>query len=103
MDWNTAANRLVVEPVAVRDVTFRPGTYLTLCIGAANRDSEEFKNPDRFDIARYRPAFDRHEALVTGPQTMISSNFSPLTASTAKKGGLMYTSRMRPPPVVGSL
>jgi cytochrome P450 len=50
---NQLGNRLVVEPVTVRDVTLEPGTYLTVCIGAANRDSEEFNNPDRLR-ARFR-------------------------------------------------
>jgi cytochrome P450 len=47
----------------VRDVVLEPGTYLTLCIGAANRDPDEFNDPDRFDIAR-QP--NRHLAFAAG-------------------------------------
>ena len=36
---NQLGNRLVVERVYIRGVTYEPGTYLTLCIGAANRDA----------------------------------------------------------------
>jgi cytochrome P450 len=59
---NQLGNRLV-ERARVRDVVLEPGTYLTLCIGAANRDPEEFANADRFDIAR-QP--NRHLAFAAG-------------------------------------
>jgi cytochrome P450 len=60
---NQLGNRLVTAPVAIRGVQLEPGTYLHLCIGAANRDSEEFPDPDRFDIAR-KP--NRHLAFGAG-------------------------------------
>jgi cytochrome P450 len=60
---NQLGNRLVVERTVVRDVVLEPGTYLTLCIGAANRDPQEFADPDRFDIAR-QP--NRHLAFAAG-------------------------------------
>jgi cytochrome P450 len=60
---NQLGNRLVVERTVVRDVVLEPGTYLTLCIGAANRDPDEFADPDRFDIAR-QP--NRHLAFGAG-------------------------------------
>jgi len=60
---NQLGNRLVVERTVVRDVVLEPGTYLTLCIGAANRDPEEFADADRFDIAR-QP--NRHLAFAAG-------------------------------------
>jgi cytochrome P450 len=60
---NQLGNRLVVERTVVRDVVLEPGTYLTLCIGAANRDPEEFVDPDRFDIVR-QP--NRHLAFAAG-------------------------------------
>jgi cytochrome P450 len=49
---NQLGNRLVVSPVEVNGRLFTTGTYLTLCIGAANRDPAEFKDPDIFNIAR---------------------------------------------------
>ena len=60
---NQLGNRLVSQRVCVRGVTLEPNTYLTLCIGAANRDPEEFPDPQRFDIAR-RP--NRHLAFAAG-------------------------------------
>jgi cytochrome P450 len=60
---NQLGNRLVVQRTVVRDVVLEPGTYLTLCIGAANRDPDEFVDPDRFDIAR-QP--NRHLAFGAG-------------------------------------
>jgi cytochrome P450 len=60
---NQLGNRLVVQRTVVREVVLEPGTYLTLCIGAANRDPDEFTDPDRFDIAR-QP--NRHLAFAAG-------------------------------------
>jgi hypothetical protein len=44
--------RTVREPFAVDGVEFKPGQILHLMIGAANRDPEQFADPDRLDIAR---------------------------------------------------
>jgi cytochrome P450 len=60
---NQLGNRLAVERTVVRDVVIEPGTYLTLCIGAANRDPDEFADPDRFEITR-QP--NRHVAFAAG-------------------------------------
>ncbi len=49
---NQLGNRLVVEPVQIGETSLEAGSYLHLCIGAANRDPEAFADPDRFDIAR---------------------------------------------------
>lgn len=49
---NQLGNRLVVAPVEVNGRLFTTGAYLTLCIGAANRDPAVFNDPDRFDITR---------------------------------------------------
>jgi cytochrome P450 len=49
---NQLGNRLVSAPVDIGGVGLVPGDYLTLCIGAANRDPHAFPEADRFDIAR---------------------------------------------------
>ena len=49
---NQLGNRLVTETVEIRGTPLQAGAYLTLCIGAANRDPEEFPDPDRFDVTR---------------------------------------------------
>jgi len=60
---NQLGNRMVVEPVEIGGRRFEPGTYLTLCIGAANRDPAEFADAERFDVGR-EP--NRHLAFAAG-------------------------------------
>jgi cytochrome P450 len=45
-------NRMLTAPVAIGGRTFEAGTFVTLCIGAANRDPAQFADPDRFDVGR---------------------------------------------------
>ncbi len=45
-------NRITTKAVEFDSVMVPAGTTLTLCIGAANRDPEVFRDPDRLDIAR---------------------------------------------------
>ncbi len=44
--------RTPAEEIVVRDKTLRPGELIFLALGAANRDPEQFPDPDRFDITR---------------------------------------------------
>ena len=67
---NQLGNRLVSEPVTIGGVALEAGTYLTLCIGAANRDPEEFAQPDLFAITR-KP--NRHLAFAAGALTRASA------------------------------
>jgi len=60
---NQLGNRLVSQRVTIGGVAFEPDTYLTLCIGAANRDPQEFPDPERFNVTR-RP--NRHLAFAAG-------------------------------------
>ncbi len=60
---NQLGNRRVVEEAEIGGVTLRPGTLVTLCIGAANRDPAQFPDPDRLDVAR-QP--NRHLAFGAG-------------------------------------
>jgi cytochrome P450 len=77
---NQLGNRLVVERVTLRGVALEPGAYLTLCIGAANRDPEEFPDPDRFDIAR-KP--NRHLAFAAGAHACAGMSVARLEAHVA--------------------
>ena len=45
-------NRLTTAPLALVDRELPAGTFVTLAIGAANRDPAEFAEPHRLDIAR---------------------------------------------------
>jgi cytochrome P450 len=60
---NQLGNRMAVEQVELGGLTLPPGTPITLCIGAANRDPAQFPDPERFDIARTP---NRHLAFATG-------------------------------------
>ena len=60
---NQLGNRMTVEQVELSGLTLPPGTPITLCIGAANRDPAQFPDPERFDIGRMP---NRHLAFATG-------------------------------------
>jgi cytochrome P450 len=60
---NQLGNRRVVERAEIGGVTFEPGTLVTLCIGAANRDPDQFPDPDRLDVGRTP---NRHLAFGAG-------------------------------------
>jgi cytochrome P450 len=77
---NQLGNRLVSERVTIGGVTLEPNTYLTLCIGAANRDPQEFPDPERFDIAR-RP--NRHLAFAAGAHACAGMGVARLEAQIA--------------------
>ncbi|MEZ2141004.1 cytochrome P450 [Bradyrhizobium sp. DN5] len=60
---NQLGNRMTTERVELGGVVLDPGTSVTLCIGAANRDPAQFPDAERFDIARTP---NRHLAFATG-------------------------------------
>ena len=45
-------NRRAAAPIALAESELPAGTFITLCIGAANRDPAVFKHPAQLDIAR---------------------------------------------------
>ena len=45
-------NRRATAPVAISDRELPAGTFITLGIGAANRDPAEFNHPEQLDLAR---------------------------------------------------
>ena len=60
---NQLGNRIVTEDVTLGGVQMPKGTLVTIGIGAANRDGDQFPDPDRFDAAR-NPT--RHLAFGSG-------------------------------------
>jgi cytochrome P450 len=60
---NQLGNRMTIERVELGTVTLDPGTPVTLCIGAANRDPRQFTDPEALDIGRTP---NRHLAFATG-------------------------------------
>jgi cytochrome P450 len=60
---NQLGNRITAQPVEIAGVAMPVGTQITLCIGAANRDPDQFVEPDRLDIAR---SPNRHLAFGSG-------------------------------------
>jgi cytochrome P450 len=72
---NQLGNRLTTAPSDIGGVRLPAGTFLTLGIGAANRDPAEFANPDHFDVAR-EP--NRHLAFGSGAHVCAGLNIARL-------------------------
>src|SRR6266550_8584407 len=60
---NQLGNRMTTERVELGGVALPAGTPVTLCIGAANRDPNQFADPENLDIGRTP---NRHLAFGTG-------------------------------------
>jgi cytochrome P450 len=60
---NQLGNRMTTEPVELGGIQLAAGTPVTLCIGAANRDPQQFSDPEHLDIGRTP---NRHLAFGTG-------------------------------------
>jgi cytochrome P450 len=61
---NQLGNRMTTRDTQIGGVVLPAGAPITLCIGAGNRDPEQFPDPDRLDLAR-NP--NRHLAFGSGP------------------------------------
>jgi cytochrome P450 len=77
---NQLGNRLSMREAVVGGVTLPPGTSITLCIGAANRDPDQFPDPDRLDVAR---APNRHLAFGSGPHQCVGMHLARLEGQVA--------------------
>jgi len=89
---NQLGNRMVVAPIDVGGRRFEPGTYLTLCIGAANRDPAEFAEPERFDVGRTP---NRHLAFAAGGHACAGMSVARLEGQLAIAGFLQRLPRAR--------
>jgi cytochrome P450 len=60
---NQLGNRITAKVVQIGAVSMPVATQITLCIGAANRDPDEFVDPNKLDLAR---SPNRHLAFGSG-------------------------------------
>jgi cytochrome P450 len=73
-------NRITTRDTDVGGMSLPPGTRITLCIGAANRDPSQFAGPDALDVAR---SPNRHLAFAFGIHTCAGLNLARLEARVA--------------------
>ena len=66
---------MTTAPVEIGGVAMPAGTFITIGIGAANRDPAEFPDPDRLDVAR-EP--NRHLAFGSGAHVCAGLNVARL-------------------------
>ena len=78
-------NRLTLAPMTLGGREIPAGSFLTLGIGAANRDPDAFEQPDRLDLAR-KP--NPHVAFGHGAHACAGMNVARLEARIAL-GGLL--------------
>jgi cytochrome P450 len=72
---NQLGNRITTARVEIGGVLLAAGSFVTLGIGAANRDPEMFALPDTFDIARNPNC---HVAFGAGPHQCAGKNLARL-------------------------
>jgi cytochrome P450 len=80
---NQLGNRIAVGEGSIggaEGVAVAPGTRITLCIGAANRDPAAFEDPDRLDLARHP---NRHLAFGSGIHQCVGMGLARLEAKVA--------------------
>ncbi len=77
---NQLGNRITAVPVAIGGVALPAGTQITVCIGAANRDPEQFLEPDTLDVGR---SPNRHLAFASGIHQCAGVGVARLEAATA--------------------
>ncbi len=73
-------NRLTTAPLPLQDRVLPAGSFVTLCIGAANRDPAVFSQPDQLDIAR---KLNNHLAFGQGMHACSGMNVARLEARIA--------------------
>ena len=90
---NQLGNRRAVTDATLGGVAIKAGSYVHICIGAANRDPEQFADPDRLDIRR-QP--NRHLAFATGIHACAGMSLARMEAEVAISRLLRRFSRIEP-------
>jgi cytochrome P450 len=86
-------NRMLTEAAQIGGRDLASGTFVTLCIGAANRDPAQFPDPDRFDVAR-KP--NRQLAFGHGEHACAGMNVARMEARIAVGGLLARFAALEP-------
>ena len=86
-------NRRLTAPVALGGTTLPEGAFVTLGIGAANRDPHQFPQAERFDVAR-KP--NRHVAFGHGDHACAGMNVARMEARVAFSRLLSRFRRLEP-------
>jgi cytochrome P450 len=77
---NQLGNRRAATDTRIGETAMPAGTYVHLCIGAANRDPDQFPDPDRCDIRRHP---NRHLAFGSGIHTCAGNSLARMEAQVA--------------------
>jgi cytochrome P450 len=77
---NQLGNRRATTDAKIGDTKISPGTYVHLAIGAANRDPNQFPDPDRVDIRR---SPNRHLAFGSGIHTCAGNSLARMEGQVA--------------------
>lgn len=77
---NQLGNRRAAVDAEIGGVAVSAGTYLHLCIGAANRDPDQFPEPDRLDLRRHP---NRHLAFGGGIHICAGNSLARMEAQVA--------------------
>jgi cytochrome P450 len=77
---NQLGNRITTRAVELGGEKLGPGTFVTLCIGAANRDPTAFPNAETFDVSRDP---NRHLAFAAGVHQCAGMNLARMEARIA--------------------
>jgi hypothetical protein len=77
---NQLGNRRATRNTVLGGVGIAAGSYVHICIGAANRDPDQFPDPDRLDIRR-QP--NRHLAFATGIHACAGMSLARMEAQVA--------------------
>ena len=77
---NQLGNRMAARDASVGGIAMPAGTYVHLCIGAANRDPAQFSEPDRLDLRRDP---NRHLAFGAGIHTCAGAALARMEAQVA--------------------
>jgi cytochrome P450 len=90
---NQLGNRRATADTRLGGVDLKAGSYVHICIGAANRDPEQFADPDRLDIRR-EP--NRHLAFATGIHACAGMSLARMEAQVAIGRLLRRFARIEP-------